>query len=127
MLRSRHWTEWLVVAIAVITILSGAVQFIVPGVALGAMSLEASNASVFLFRFLSVVTALFGAALLHTAWDKAYIPAVLLWAGLQKLAGTTLIVAAAVSGVVAVGALPVAIYDGLAGLYVLGFVYRRRG
>lgn len=123
---ARHWTEWLVIAIAVITILSGVGQFVIPDAALTFMSVSVTGETVYLFRLVSLLTALFGGALLHTSLSGRYEPTVLLWASLQKLLGAAAVLLAVLSGLIASGTLLIAGYDFLAGLFVLWFFNRRR-
>jgi hypothetical protein len=123
---TRHWTEWLVIMIAIITVVSGAVQLVLPETALTFMNIGISGETVYLFRLVSLLTALFGIALLHTALARSYEPILLLWASLQKLLGAAAVLFAVLSGLLASGASLVAGYDFLAGLYVLWFYNRRR-
>jgi hypothetical protein len=80
----------------------------------------------YLFILVSLLTALFGGALLHTSLTTRYEPTVLLWAGLQKLLGAAAVVLAVLNGLIASPTLLIAGYDSLAGLFVLWFYYQRR-
>lgn len=113
--------QWVLIAIAGITILSGVVQIVVPEAALGALGFTASVETIYLLRLVSLLTALFGGALLHTAWTGRYETTVVLWSGLQKVLGAAAVLLAVLSGMVAGAALLIAGYDFLAGLFVLWF------
>lgn len=116
----RAWYDWLLIIIAAITVLSAIAQIIEPETALSLTGLTASPETVYLFRLVSLLTALFGGMLLHAALAGDNRSILLLWAGLQKV-----ISAAAVTLAVINGQLPtnnpllVAGYDLLAGVFVL--------
>ena len=117
----RHWTYWLIVAVAVITILSGAGQVLMPERALSFMGFAASGDTVFLIRVLSLFVALFGGALLHAVLIARFESTILLWVGLQKVASAASMLLGVTSGLLASVVLLVAGYDFAAGLYVLWF------
>lgn len=123
---TRNWMRWLLIIIAAITLLSAGGQFLAPGLALAFMGLGADNATVYLFRLLSLFVALFGGALLQTAVTSRFEPAVLLWAGLQKLLSAAAMLLGVTSGLLASQILLVAGYDFAAGLYVLWLSRRGR-
>ena len=126
MFKTRHWMEWLIVAVSAVTLLSGIVQCVMPEPALAFMGISASDSSVYLFRVVSVLTALFGGALLHTALTSKFESTVLLWSGIQKLVGASAVLIAVVGGLLSSAVLLVAGYDFVAGLYVLWFYSRGR-
>lgn len=117
----RHWTHWLIVAIAIITVLSGAGQVLAPERALTFMGLGVSDDTIFLFRILSLLVALFGGALLHSALTARFEITVLLWVGLQKLTSAAAMLLGVTSGLLTSEVVLVAGYDFAAGLYVLWF------
>jgi predicted phage tail protein len=122
---SRSPVEWLLVAIAVITTVSGLLQLVAPDAALAIMDVTPASETVYFFRIVSLLTALFGGALLHTSWRRRYEATVLLWAGLQKVLGAAAVVLAVLSATLSGNTLLVAGYDFLAGLFVLWFWSRR--
>lgn len=126
MTQARTPVEWVLVAVAVITILSGGGQILVPDAALSAMGVVASAETTYLFRLVSLLTALFGSSLLHTAWTRKYEPTVLLWAGLQKVLGALAVLLAVLGSILQGTTLLVAGYDFLAGLFVIWFWTGRR-
>jgi hypothetical protein len=124
--QTRHWTEWLLILIAVITVLSGIGQLLLPDAALALMNITPLPETRYLFRLVSLLTALFGGALLHTAFPGQYQSTVLLWAGLQKLLGAAAVLLAVLNGLIAAPTLLIAAYDALAGLTILWFYNRRK-
>lgn len=126
MTQPRSTTEWLLIAIAVVTVLSGLVQLVTPDAALTFMGISTSDETVYLFRLVSLLTALFGGALLHTALTGRFERTVLVWAALQKVLSAAAVLLAFVGAILASGTLIVAGYDFLAGLFVFWFWWRRR-
>lgn len=121
MVGSRHWTHWLLVAVAIVTVLSGIGQALLPDRTLAFMGLMISDDTVFLIRVLSLLVALFGGALLHSALTARFEHTVLLWVGLQKLIGAASMLLGMTNGLFASEVLLVAGFDFAAGLYVLWF------
>ena len=117
----RTWKEWVVLAIGAITVLSGAVQIVLPSMTLRTLGVTADPAVVLLFRLTSALTLLFGVGLVHAVLGKRSRSPMVLWAGLAKLAGPTIIVAGFLEQIVSPVALGVAGYDALTGLFVLWF------
>jgi hypothetical protein len=122
----RHWTEWLIIIVAVITLLSGMIQLVLPAPALTFMNLTASEETIYLFRLVSLLTALFGGALLQTSLSGTFELTVLLWSSLQKVLGAVVVLLAILNGLIASGTLLIASYDFLAGLFVFWFYNRRK-
>lgn len=122
----RHWTYWLILIVASITLLSATAQFFAPETALAFMGLSAADDTIYLFRLLSLLVFLFGGALLQTALTSRFEATVLLWTGLQKLSSAATMLLGVVSGVLASQVLLIAGYDFVAGLYILWFSRRGR-
>ena len=118
---ARHWTHELLLTVAAITLFSGLGQFFAPAPALTFMGLNADAGSIYLFCLLSMLVALFGGALLHTAVAAKFESVVLLWAGLQKLSSVAAMLFGVMSGLLASQVLLIAGYDLAAGLYILWF------
>jgi hypothetical protein len=113
------------IAIGVITVLSGLTQLVAPGFVLAFVAGPANDVlSRQLFAtvgmFMLVTGGLFTQALLAESRERA-IP---LWIGIQKLAAFALVSYAVFRGVFAPLSLGVASFDGLSG--VLAFLYFRR-
>jgi hypothetical protein len=117
----RTWKEWLLLAIALITILSAFLQIVGTESALNFMGVSISAESIYLFRLVSLLTGLFGGALLHTLLSDAPEPVVLLWVGLQKVLSSLAVLLAVLNQLLTGTTLLVAGYDFLAGLFVLWY------
>ena len=117
--RRGRWSisDRIVAVIAVLTILAGVGQMIVPEVALRGLGLEAEGASIFAFRLASFMILCFGALLLHEVLTGS-IGRGTLWAGIQKLGAALLLVMALLSGDVATPAWGVVAWDGLCGAFL---------
>ncbi len=111
--------------IAAITMLTGASQLIVPERLLPLLAVEPTAAAGHLFATVGMFMVLFGGALLHAQAQRAALPVVLFWAGLQKLGAAVLVGWGVSQGVFAPLALLVAVFDFASG--VLFFDLRRRG
>lgn len=126
MSNERNWADWLLIAAAVITILTGLLQMLLPGMILNSMGISPSDETIYFFRVLSLLIILFGGALLQSALSRESMAIILLWASLQKLLGAAAVVLAVLSGLLSSGVLAVAGYDFIAGLFILWYRQNRR-
>jgi hypothetical protein len=124
--KERNWADWLLIAAAVITLLSGLIQLIIPEIILNIMGVIPSAETIYFFRIVSLLTGLFGGAVLHSTFYPQSQAIILLWASLQKLLGAAAVILAVISGLLASGALAAAGYDFLAGLFMLWYRQNRR-
>jgi hypothetical protein len=76
---------WLLVLISISTLVSGIVQIFAPGFILGLIAAEITPATRQCFGTVGMFMALFGGMLLQVLFSGRMIPAVFLWAGLQKI------------------------------------------
>lgn len=121
---TRTWRDWLLILIAIITILSGLAQIILPETALSLTGISATAEAVYLFRLVSLLTLLFGGMLLHAMLSGQNRSVPLLWAGLQKVLSAAAVMLAVVSGLLpANNTLLVAGYDFVAGVFLLWHWY----
>ena len=125
--RRERWdtSDRIVAVIAVVTILAGAGQMIVPDIALGGLGLEADGASIFAFRLASFMILCFGALLLHEVLTGS-IGKGTLWVGIQKLGAALLLVTALLSGDAATPAWAIVVWDGLCGVFLSGRAFRSK-
>jgi hypothetical protein len=123
--RPQDAADWLLLIIAIITVLSAAFQFLVPAQALAAAAISVSVEIIYLFRLSSLLSGLFGGMLLHSFLAGRQEPSVILWASLQKLLGSALVVLGLIDGTLAAAALLIAVYDTAAGLYLLWYLNNR--
>lgn len=124
--KERSWADWLLIAVAIITVLSGIIQIIMPETILVTMSIAPTGETIYFFRIVSLLTGVFGGALLHAALSNQDMAIILLWASLQKLLGSAAVILAVLSGVLTSGALAAAGYDLIAGLFILWYRQIRR-
>jgi hypothetical protein len=69
----------------------------------------------------SLLTSLFGAALLHALLSRPRQTAVVFWASVQKVLGAAAVLIAALNDIIARSALLAAGYDFLAGIFIFGY------
>ena len=117
----RRPVEYVILAIAAITVASGAFQIVAPGTALRALGLRPDSELTLMLVLASALSALVGAALLHTVLARRNDPTVLVCAGLAKLCGPAVLGVGAARGLVDRAGLVVAAYDLVTGLAVLWY------
>lgn len=100
----RDWLAKLVIAIALITVASGATQMIWPAFVLGIVGAAPSPAADHFFAIVGMFMALFGGLALHGVYSASALA--LLWSALQKFG--------------AVGAVALGVYNGVFGALALG-------
>jgi hypothetical protein len=110
------WLGRLVVAIGIITILSGAAQMLRPALVLGIVGAESSPASRHFFGIIGMFMVLFGGLTLHGV--RAWSAPALLWAGLQKFGAVAAVALGVLHGVFSLTALPVAGFDLASGVLI---------
>ena len=120
-MRKKNLMDWAVLAIAVITMLSGLVQIVAHRAVLSMMQVEISPQTVYLFIVVSLFTSLFGAALLHALLSRQRQTVIVFWASLQKVIGAAAVFVAALNGIIARSALLAAGYDFMAGIFIFGY------
>lgn len=112
-------------AIALVTVLTGAAQLVLPVALLPLLAVMPTPAAAQLFATVGMFMLLFGGALLHAQRRTEALCVVLPWAALQKLGAAALVAWAVRHGVFAPQALAVAAFDGASAL--LFFDLWRRG
>ena len=119
----------LLATISALTILTGLVQMLVPGMVLRLMLSEATPTAKHFFGIVGMFMVLFGGALLHALLSPAHQPVVVLWAGLQKFGASLAVGLGVLNAVFSSLALLVAGFDLLSGILI--FLYwsevRRQG
>ncbi|GIV60544.1 hypothetical protein GQ464_007740 [Rhodocaloribacter litoris] len=124
--RTPRWPDRVALALAAVTILSGAGQIVAARPVLSMLAVEPTTATVYLFVTVSLLTLLFGGALLHAVLARRPQPVAVLWTGLQKVCGAALGGAALTQGLLAGAAWAAVAFDGVAGLFVLWYWTRVR-
>ena len=107
--------------IAVITVISGLIQMIVPGFMLGFIGGETSPGANHSFGIVGMFMVLFGGLLLQALFAKTPQPIAVFWCGLQKFGATAAVTLGVVRGLFSWLALSVAAFDLFSA--VLIFVY----
>lgn len=116
---SPGWRHRAALAIAVLTIATGATQIVAPGFVLGAIGAETIPATKHLFGTVGMFMALFGGALLHALQRPVERRIVVLWAGLQKFGAVAAVGLGVARGLFSPLALGVAGFDLLSGLVIV--------
>ena len=114
----------LLIAIAGITVLSGASQLVAPGLILGIIATSANAAEAHLFATVGMFMVITGALFLQSLLNHSRERTIPFWIGVQKLAAAVLVGLGWSSGLFAPIALGVAGFDAVSG--ALCFVFWRR-
>ena len=117
--RSLLW--WLVLAIAVLTVVSGLIQMLAPGFVLRVVSAQATPTSSHFFAIVGMFMFLFGGALWQALCSAVPQHAVFIWAGLQKVGAAVAVGLGVSSAIFSKLSLLVASFDLLSGILI--FVY----
>ena len=119
----------LIIAIAVVTVISGVVQAIAPAFILGLVHAEIDPTTTQAFAIVGFFMALFGGLLIQClAFGPPVLPGVL-WSGLQKVGASAAVFIGIHRGVFSGFAAAVASFDGLSAVLILGYYWavRRAG
>lgn len=112
------------IAIAAITVLSGATQIVAGELIMAVIANSATPAEVHLFGTIGMFMVITGAMFLQSLLTRSAEPAIPLWIAVQKLAAAVLVVIAFAKGYFLWIALGVAVFDALSG--ALAFLFWRR-
>ena len=130
---ARLWREprdlpfWLGVAVGGLTLASALGEILFPDQALALVGVTPTATLRFAFLTESVLTGLFGGALLHALLGGTPQPLVVLWVGLQKVAGVALTLMGVLQKTLAPSALAAAAFDLAAGALVFWLWFHLRG
>jgi predicted acylesterase/phospholipase RssA len=120
--RGERWLRWILVAISLATVVSGAVQLIAPGFELRFLQAESTPTSRHFFGIVGMFMVLFGGLLLHALVRPKENPAAFVWAGLQKLGACVAVGLGVARGIFSPLALGVAGFDLISGVLVLSYL-----
>jgi len=112
------------IAIAAITVLSGATQMVAGEWIMAVIANSATPAEVHLFGTIGMFMVITGAMFLQSLLTRSAEPAIPLWIAVQKLAAAVLVVIAFTKGFFLWLALGVAVFDALSA--ALAFLFWRR-
>lgn len=112
----------IVVAISVITIISGLSQVFMPSVVLKVIGAEVSPISKHLFGIVGMFMALFGSLMLHTVYSIHPGSTAVFWCAMQKLGAFVAVGLGVMGGLFSWMASGVAIFDLFSGLLFLYYI-----
>jgi uncharacterized protein YjeT (DUF2065 family) len=116
LMKNRNWGYWLLLAIAVITIISGAVLILAPDAELQMLQVELTPTTAHFFATIGMFMVLFGAVLAHSLVGGAPDPVVVFWTGWQKLGASAAVGLGVMHHIFSPLALLVAAFDGASGV-----------
>lgn len=105
------WLRRLMIAIALITIASGAAQWFFPEAVLRILHADTSPASVHFFAIVGMFMLGFGGVFLQTLLSPSPDPTIAMWAALQKYGAVVMVTLGVVRGLFVSFALAVAVFD----------------
>ena len=124
-MKSRSLVEWLVIAISVLTIISGLTQMVAPGFVLSLIKGQETPTSLHFFGIIGMFMALFGGMLLQAVRSPAPQRVAIFWAALQKFGASAAVAFGVEHRIFSALALAIASFDGLSGCLI--FWYWSRG
>jgi hypothetical protein len=118
-MKPRSPLHWVVLAIALITVVSGLVQALAPSFILGLVGGEPAPGNRHSFAIVGMFMVLFGGLLSHALLSPRHHPLPVLWSGFQKLGAAGAVGLGVAKGLFGSIALLVAGFDLLSGILVL--------
>ena len=120
---SRTPLYWLLLIIAVVTVISGIAQMVKPAFVLGLVSAGAAAESEHFFGIVGMFMMLFGGMLTQVLLSSQQPAVVLLWAGLQKLGASAAVALGVARHIFGPLALGISAFDLTSGILI--FLYLR--
>ena len=120
-MKKKDWVYILLVLIAVMTAVTGAIQVAAPGFILHLLSADSTVTSRHFFAIVGMFMVLFGGATLQALLSFKHHPVVIFWSALQKLGASAAVALGVQRGVFASVALAVALLDLFSGLLALWY------
>ncbi len=121
LLRDRYW--WTLYGIGAITVFSGVVQCLAPDALLQVLSPDVTLASKHFLRITGVLTASFGALLMHALVRHDAQHVAVLWTGIQKILAAAAVGLAIQDHIFSPYALAAAVFDLVAGVMIVAYWY----
>ncbi|HXG01435.1 MAG TPA: hypothetical protein VNL69_11630 [Bacteroidota bacterium] len=119
--RDRFW--WTLYGIGVITVVSGIVQCLAPGALLQVLSPDVTLASKHFLMITGVLTASFGALLMHALVRHDAQHVAVLWTGIQKILAAAAVGLAIQDDIFSMYALAAGMFDLIAGVMIVAYWY----
>ncbi len=121
LLRDRFW--WTLYGIGAITVISGVVQCVAPGALLQFLSPDMTLVSKHFLKITGVLTACFGALLMHALVRHDAQHVAVLWTGIQKIFAAAAVGLAIQDRIFSPYALAAAVFDLVAGVMIVAYWY----
>ena len=112
----------IIIAISVITIISGLAQVVMPATVLKVIGADISDATRHLFGIVGMFMALFGGMMVHAVYSSHTSRVVVFWSALQKLGAFVAVTLGVINGLFSWMALSVAIFDLFSGILFLYYM-----
>lgn len=109
----------LILLIAVITLITGLTQILIPGFGLGIVGVGVDATTRILFSIIGMFMFLFGGMLIHAVYNEVLSRVPLLWSFLQKLGASIAVSLGIVQGLFAPIAAVVAVFDFTSAILIL--------
>lgn len=123
-MKTKDWLYWALVGIGAVTVLSGSLQMVAPGVVLTLIGGDMTPTSLHFFGIIGMFMVLFGGAMLQALLSPLHHPVVIFWACLQKFGASVAVGLGVLHQLFSPLALMVAGFDLLSG--ILGLWYWSR-
>jgi hypothetical protein len=124
--KQKDWLYWLLVAIAAMTVVSGAVQAIDPAFILVPLKAQVTPTTEHFFGIVGMFMVLFGGMMLNALLGRTDQPVAVLWGALQKLGAFAAVALGVMHGIFSALALLVAVTDLASGILALSYWRRIR-
>lgn len=118
----HKYLKLLVVAISLVTLVSGLAQVIMPAFVLDLIGAEVTPLSSHLFAIVGMFMALFGGLMLHTVYSARTSDEAVLWCAFQKLGAFVAVSVGVFKGLFAFIAIGVAFFDLFSGVLFLYYL-----
>ena len=122
----KKYLNLAVVAISLVTLLSGLTQVFMPAVVLDLIGADATPLSSHLFGIVGMFMALFGGLMLHVVYSARAGQEAIWWCAFQKLGAFVAVSLGVLHGLFSVLALGVALFDLFSGILFLYYIKTRR-
>jgi hypothetical protein len=114
----RDYLKIILKLIAIITIISGLVQLLVPGFVLGMIGGEITDSTLHFFGIIGMFMVMFGGLLFHALTGTQERPVAIIWCGLQKYGAAIAVGMGIINGIFSWLAIGVALFDLLSGILI---------
>lgn len=118
----KNYLTLIVIAISVITVISGLTQVFMPATVLKVIGADITESIRHLFGIVGMFMALFGGMLVHAIYSTHTSKVVVFWCALQKLGAFVAVSLGVINGLFSWMAMSVAVFDLFSGLLFLYFI-----